>query len=242
MISLIFTSLARISLLPLRNHPLEETMIRFVKACVAATAILSAPAFATLYVGSYKLLDLGNYSPMHNSNPYFSIVSWNATLTVNNTGNSTLIGTGKGSNGTNYNISMSFFDTYIANGNRYWGDFTGTLTAFGASTPIITFADVSGHARSKDDAVIGLGAVPYNNGVAGGNTSNLEFGFWGSKPPGGPNAPRNSDVNVRVECISGGGANTNGTCKPGGSVPVPATAALLGLGLLAAASVRRKRA
>jgi PEP-CTERM motif len=209
---------------------------------VSKLLLLSALALAgSANAATYTLLNnAANVSPMHNNG--FRITSWNATLTVNATGSSTLIGTAIGTTpqnvSTNYNINMTFVDTYFSGNNQYWGNYSGTLTRVGQSTPSIVFADINGATRNTAfDAVIGINATPYNgNGL--GSAAVLEFGFWGAEPPGGFNARRNSDVNVQVACTSGTGtngpANPNGTCTTGpGKVPLPGTLALLGLGVFA---------
>jgi uncharacterized protein (TIGR03382 family) len=225
----------------------EKEIMKKLFVAAALSASLGTAGIAS--AATYQLLNnSANYSPMHNSSPYFAISSWNAVLTANPTGNSTLIGTAVGSNGTNYNINMTFFNTYLSGGNQYWQSFTGTLTAVGSTTPLINFFDVSGPGKSSDDAVLGINATPYNNNIIGGNAAYMEFGFWGTRNPNGSYAAgeRNSDVNVQVRCISGNGpagpADSQGRCTTGPNpVPLPGTLALLGLGL-AAAGVARRRA
>jgi hypothetical protein len=207
--------------------------------CVGLLALSTQAGAAT-----YEFLNnSANYSPMHNQG--FSISNWNAVLTANATGNSTVTGTARGDNGSNYSINIVLYNPYFSNGNQYWETYTGSLTRLGTATPwSITFYDVGGAGRQGTDAVLGLNAVPYNDGKPGGTDRYMEFGFWGTSNPNGSFAwnQRNSDVNLQVRCTSGTGANgpatSTGECTTG-RVPVPGTIALLGLGMLAAAGSRR---
>jgi hypothetical protein len=209
-------------------------MKRFLLAALAAGLLSSGAAQATGFAGSYTFVnDAANYSPMHGQG--FNIASWNATLTVNATGNSFLAGTAKGTDGGNYVIAMTFMDTYISGATQKWGSFIGTLIGNGKT---IALNDIK-PGRDGDDALIGLNATPYNNDKSGGNTNVLEFGFWGDNSPGN-GGTRNSDVNVHITCKSSP-ANANGTCS-GGSVPLPGTLALLGLAAIGLGLRGKKRA
>jgi hypothetical protein len=218
-------------------------MKRILLSALAAGLLTCGAAQATTYAGTYAFVnDSANNSPLHGQG--FSMATWNTTLTVNATGNSFLTGTGKGTDGGNYVIAMTFSDTYISGANRYWGNFIGTLIGNGKH---ILLNDIAPTRDTSTDAVIGINATPYNNGQAGGNTAVLEFGFWGDNSPlaGGT---RNSDVNVHITCKSGTGAggpaNANGTCSTGGpaGVPLPGTVALLGLAALGLGLRGKKRA
>ncbi len=211
---------------------------------VLLSVLMGASMFAATHASAatYQIVnDAANNSPLHNQG--LIITSWNATLTANQSGNSKLYGTVVASDHKTYSINVTLMDTYFANGNQYWGNFKGTLSGNGRR---LSLNDLS-PTRDGMDAVLGINAAPYNNGLAGGDQSVMEFGFWGDdSPKAGGN--RNSDVNVHVVCTSGKGpANANGTCASGtpvgpkgGSVPLPGTLALMGLALLGLSAVRRK--
>jgi hypothetical protein len=210
-------------------------MKRILLSALAAGLLTCGAAQATGFAGTYSFVnDAANNSPMHGQG--FSIASWNATLTVNATGNSFLAGSGVGTDGKNYVISMTFFDTYISGATQKWGNFVGTLIGNGKH---ISLNDID-PGRDGNDALIGINGTPYNNGNPGGNTNVLEFGFWGDNSPGA-GGTRNSDVNVHIACKSSP-ANANGTCSPGSGVPLPGTLALLGLAAVGLGLRGKKRA
>jgi PEP-CTERM motif len=210
-------------------------MKKLITSLVVAASLSSGIATAA----TYALTNSANNSPLHNQG--LNISSWSATLTANATGSSTLIGTFVGSDHKTYNISMTLVDTYFSGGTQYWGNFSGSVTGNGRN---ISLNDITPARALNSDACLGLNCTPYNNHLAGGNTAQLEFGFWGDDSPlAGGN--RNSDVNTHVRCTSGTGANgpanANGTCTTGPSaVPVPGSLALLGLGLIALGARRTK--
>jgi hypothetical protein len=228
-----------------------------IAAALMALSIGTASATTPVNTTNYYTFvnDSANLSPMHGQG--FSIVNWTAGLQINSTGNSTVAGVGVGSDHKVYAISMTLKDTYFANGNQYWGTFHGTLMGNGRT---IYLNDLN-PTRDQFDAVLGINATPYNNGLPTGNTPVLEFGFWGDdNPAAGGN--RNSDVNVHVRCVASTTVTVgaNGACVPRpstststsstststssstGRVPLPGTVALLGLGLVAVGAMKRRQA
>lgn len=163
------------------------------------------------------------------------VTTWNATLNVNATGNSSLTGSLLASNGQTYNISMTLTDTYMNGSIRQWGNFSGSIVGAGTTT----WLNDIGAGRDGMDAGLGVNAAPYNP-----TTALLEFGFWSDTSASGAGT-HNFDVNTTVTCSSGT-AQANGACSTsssGGSVPVPGSLALAGLGLvgmLARRSMKRK--
>jgi hypothetical protein len=208
-------------------------MKKLLASALIAGSMFSGAAFAEKYT---LLNDGANNSPLHNQG--LNINTWNATLTANATGVSTLVGTFVGSDTKTYNINMTLTDTYFAAGKQYWGNFLGLVSGNGRN---IVLNDIVPGRDVNSDAVLGINATPYNDHLPGGNKPVLEFGFWGDDSPlaGGT---RNSDANVHVACVSGTGAggpaNSNGTCTTG-NVPLPGTLALTGIALLGL-GLRRK--
>jgi MYXO-CTERM domain-containing protein len=215
-------------------------MKKLLSSLVVAASLSAGVASAA----TYSLLNVGNYSPLHNQG--LSVTSWNAVLTANASGISTLTGSLVASDHKTYQINMALIDTYFVGATQYWGNFSGAITGNGRA---IALFDITPARQTSTDACLGINCTPYNNGTPGGNTQNLEFGFWGDNSPlaGGT---RTSDVNTQARCTSGTGAtgpaNPNGTCTTGNPnpnpVPVPGSLALLGLGLLALGARRTKRA
>jgi PEP-CTERM motif len=203
-------------------------MKKIILALAVAAVGTSSALAATYAIQSGPF----NNSPLHNQG--LDIVTWQATLTANATGSSTLGGSFIGSDHKTYNINMTFSDTYYSGGFQYWGNFSGSVTGNGRN---ISLNDITPARDLNSDAVLGINATLYNNHLPGGNAPYLEFGFWGDdNAAAGGN--RNSDMNTRVICTSGTGANgpanADGTCTVGtNAVPLPGTVALLGLGLLA---------
>lgn len=195
-------------------------MKKFALCAALIGTLFSTAASAETYV----LSNVGNYSPLHNQ--FYGgvqqyITDWNGTiLTANASGNSTLIGSVKLTNGLFYSLNVTLTDTYFSGTTQKWGSFAGTLVGTGFN---ISLNDIN-PTRDGSDAVLGLNATPYNNGVAGGNSpTTMEFGFWGDDNPAA-GGTRNSDVNTTVV-----------------KVPLPGTLALLGASLVGLA-LRRKRA
>jgi uncharacterized protein (TIGR03382 family) len=126
-------------------------------------------------------------------------------------------------------VNITLQDAYqpFANGNRYWGNFVGTLT--GSNGSIISLNDIAPNRDTSTDAILGINATPYNNGLAGGNAPVMEIGLYGDNSPGAAGI-RNFDINAHLKCISST-ANANGTCSSA-AVPLPGTLSLLGLAAL----------
>lgn len=195
-------------------------MKKFALCAALIGTLFSTAASAETYV----LSNVGNYSPLHNQlygGVQQYITDWNGTiLTANASGNSTLIGSVKLTNGLYYSLNVTLTDTYFSGTTQKWGNFSGTLVGTGFN---ISLNDIN-PTRDGSDAVLGLNATPYNNAVAGGNSATtMEFGFWGDNSPAA-GGTRNSDVNTTVV-----------------KVPLPGTLALLGASLVGLA-LRRKRA
>lgn len=198
-------------------------MKKILTGALVAAAMLAGTASAT----TYKLNGGANNNSVFNQTGV-TASTWNATLTVNASGNSSLAGSFLGSNGTTYSINVTLLDTYFSGAKQMWGNFTGSIVGGGVTTVLY---DVSGAARNSMDAVIGINAAPYN-----ANTTLQEFGFWSMNAAG----VHNFDLNTTVTCTSAT-ANANGTCgaatsSSGGSVPLPGSAALTGLVLVGLAS------
>jgi uncharacterized protein (TIGR03382 family) len=204
----------------------------FLTAAISALCFCSgAQAFS--YPGVYSFQnDSANYSLLFIANS--SIYNWNdVILTANATGDSFITGTAFNTNGVSYAVNITLQDTYelpsglLNAGNQHWGSFVGTLT--GSNGTVISMNDINPIRDTASDAILGINATPYNNGLAGGNTAVLEFGLHGDNSPGA-GGTRNIDINVHLKCISSP-ANANGTCNTA-AVPVPGTVGLLGLALL----------
>ncbi len=205
-------------------------MKRFLLAALAAGLLSSGVAQATSYAGSYSISNSNNFSIFNITG--VTISSWSSILTVSDTPGSSasLLGTAKASNGQNYGVSFLFTGAYQSGSELRWSNFTGALTS---STGAVTSVyDITAF-KDADDARLGINAAPYN-----GNSTNLEFGFWGADKAAYGN--HNFDMNTEVICKSSS-ANANGTCKPG-NVPLPGTVALLGIAALGLVLRAKKRA
>jgi uncharacterized protein (TIGR03382 family) len=204
----------------------------FLTAAISALCFCSgAQAFS--YPGVYSFqTDSANNSPLYLANS--SINNWNnVILTANATGDSFITGTAFATNGVSYVVNITLQDAYdvpssfLTGSRQYWGSFVGTLT--GSNGSVVSMNDINPIRDTTTDAILGINATPYNNGLAGGNTAVLEFGLLGDNSPGA-GGTRNFDINVHLKCISSP-ANANGTCNTA-AVPVPGTVGLLSLALL----------
>lgn len=194
-------------------------MKKILAALLAASALVGGAASAATY--TYVMNNSANqYSTLAGSGSTTAV--WSTTLTVNDTvgSNSTLVGSIT-SGGFQYNINMNLMNAYKTgqtwtNGSTiYWQYFTGTLTR-GATVYNLSDVGGGGSAFNAMDARVGINGGPYNS-----ITDKFELGFW---------AGSNADINVLLTCSSPGVATKpDGSC--GGSVPLPGSLTLLGIGL-----------
>jgi hypothetical protein len=214
-------------------------MKRFLLTALAAGLLSSGAAQATSYAGTYAISNTNGYSVFNKTG--VTITSWSSVLTVSdaNGSSASLLGTAKGSNGQNYGVSFLFTGAYQSGSELRWSNLTGALTQLAVGGTVTKVYDIA-VGQDGSDARLGINAAPYN-----GNTTSLEFGFWGTdKAVGGAH---NFDMNTVVSCIAsaagGTGANANGTCKAAtGGVPLPGTVALLGIAALGLGFRAKKRA
>ena len=152
------------------------------------------------------------------------VVSWITPniLVANATGHSTLIGSFLGSDGATYGLNLRLDNTSFSGNTQTWASTTGRLV----STNTANNRTITGGLMPS---ALGINAAPYNVG-----TTKLEFGMWASYGGG-----FHFDVNNEITCVAGKGPLTGSStgaghgCPTGpGTVPLPGTLALLGLGFL----------
>ena len=206
-------------------------MNKLFKLAVLASAMACGAASAATYTlnsnpaGSANNPSLsvlhGIYDSAHNE---VYVVSWITPniLVANATGNSFLAGSFKGSDGATYTLGLTLGGTSFNGNTQTWSSTTGTLlSTISANNRTIT--------GGLMPSALGINAAPYNPG-----TTKLEFGMWASYGGG-----FHFDVNNEITCVAGKGPLTgsstgagHGCPTPPGSVPLPGTLALLGLGFL----------
>ncbi len=203
-------------------------MKKFLFSALLALTALPAAVSAETY--SFDA-SVGNWSSLTGLNQ-LNTAATTLTLTYNGlASNSTFTGHLVALNGNIYDITATLTGAYTAGALTKWADFVGTYKLNGGAT--MTLHDV---VRTADayDAAFGINAAPNN---ASGTTA--EFGWWAGGVYSSPTATSYTtklDMDLGVKCSSATPLSNKlcpaGSSSSGGTVPLPGTLALLGLGVL----------